>query len=46
MRIEDAQLVLLGIPPSEVAQMPLQMRYDVLEVHRTIEALKNGKMPT
>lgn len=45
-RIEDAQLILLGIAPSEVEAMSLQQRYDVLEVHRSIEHLKQGKMPT
>lgn len=45
-RIEDAQLILLGIPPSEVAQMSIQQRYDVLEIHKAIESLKQNKLPT
>ena len=32
-RLEDANLILLGVPPSELAGMSLQQRADVLEIH-------------
>lgn len=44
-RIEFAQLVLLGIQPSEVARMSLQQIYDVLALHEAHEAMQRGKMP-
>lgn len=31
-RIKDAELILLGVQPSELARMPLQMREDVLAI--------------
>ena len=44
-RIMDARLVLMGIQPSELERMSLQLRYDVLEIKNADEALKRGKMP-
>lgn len=44
-RIEDVELMLLGIQPSELARMSLQQRADVLELAQAKEALKHGKMP-
>jgi hypothetical protein len=44
-RIQDAQLVLLGVPPSEIPCMPLQLIYDVLELDAAHRAMKQGKMP-
>jgi hypothetical protein len=43
-RIEDAELILLGVPPSELASMSLQQRYDVIEISNAQNALRNGKM--
>ena len=31
-QIEEAQLILLGIPPSEIERMSLKQRYNVLEI--------------
>lgn len=44
-RLEDVELMLLGIPPSELARMSLQARYDLLEIAATKRALENGQMP-
>lgn len=44
-RIEDAELMLLGIQPSELARMSLQQRADVLELAEAKQSLKRGKMP-
>jgi len=44
-RIDDALLILAGVPPSELERMNIQQRKDVLEIHQTLEALKRGKMP-
>lgn len=33
-RIEDAELILLGVQPSELERMSLQQRADVLEIKR------------
>jgi hypothetical protein len=44
-RIEDALLILIGVPPSELQQMSIQQRNDVLAIHEAREALKRGKMP-
>jgi len=45
-RIENAELVLLGINPSEIDGMSLQLRADVFAIHNAKTALQNGKMPT
>ena len=45
-RIQDAELILLGVPPSELANMSLQQREDVLAIADAKAALQNGKMPT
>lgn len=45
-RIENAELVLLGVQPSELARMSLQMKADILEIYGAKRALENGKMPT
>jgi hypothetical protein len=37
---------LLGVPPSELANMSLQHREDVLAIADAKAALRNGKMPT
>jgi len=44
-RIEDAELMMLGIQPSELERMSLQQRYDLMELASAKEALRNGKMP-
>lgn len=44
-RIEDALLILTGVPPSELQKMSVQQRSDVLAIHEAQEALKRGKMP-
>ena len=33
-RIEDVELVLLGIPPSELSRMSPQLKFDVLEINK------------
>jgi hypothetical protein len=33
-RIEDAELILLGVQPSELDRMSIQQRVDVLEIKR------------
>lgn len=33
-RIEDAQLLLMGISLDDIARMSLQQRYDVMEIKR------------
>lgn len=45
-RIQDAELILLGVPPSELAGMSLQMREDVMAIAEAKERLKHGKMPS
>lgn len=44
-RIEDAELMIRGIQPSELKHMSLQQVYDFLEISGAQDALKNGKMP-
>lgn len=44
-RLEDAELILLGVQPSELPHMSLQLRADVLEIKRAKHAVENGKMP-
>lgn len=44
-RIEDAELMSLGIQPSELDHMSLQRRYDFLEISRAKVYLQQGKMP-
>lgn len=44
-RIEDAQLILLGVQPSEVARMPDWQKWDVLNMWEAMESLKHGKLP-
>ena len=41
----DAQLILLGIQPSELENMPDFQRWDVLAIYEAQEALKRKKMP-
>lgn len=41
-RIEDAELILRGVAPSEIAQMSLQQRHDVLEIAAVRDRLKYG----
>lgn len=43
-RISDAELILLGVQPSELADMPIQLYYDVLELHRARVELQNRQM--
>lgn len=43
-RIHDAELILLGVQPSELEEMPIQMRYDVLELHRAKVEIQNRQM--
>lgn len=38
-RIEDAQLVIAGVAPSELRTMPAQLRYDVLALKQAQEEL-------
>jgi hypothetical protein len=45
-RIQDAELILMGVPPSEVANMSLQQREDVFAISQAKEAMRNGKMPS
>jgi hypothetical protein len=33
------------VQPSEVARMPMQMKYDILCLHDAQEALRRGKLP-
>lgn len=44
-RIQNAELILLGVPPSELANMSLQQREDVIALHAAKAALSQGKMP-
>ena len=44
-RIEDVELMSLGIQPSELDHMSLQRRYDFLEISRAKQYLQQGKMP-
>lgn len=37
--------MLLGIQPSELDELSLQRRYNLLELGRTRRYLENGKMP-
>jgi len=39
-RIEDAELILLGVQPSELERMSVQQRADVLAIRRAREALE------
>jgi hypothetical protein len=39
-RIEDARLVLLGIQPDQLDDMPLQLRAEVLAIHNAHQELK------
>jgi hypothetical protein len=45
-RITNAELVIMGVPPSELMHMSLQLREDVLEIHRAKQALAHGKLPS
>jgi pyridoxine 5'-phosphate synthase PdxJ len=43
-RIEDAELVLLGVQPSELNKMSLQLRADVLEINAAKHAIARGNL--
>lgn len=43
-RIEDVELILLGIQPSELERMSPQMRYDVLELHAKKQEIMAERM--
>jgi hypothetical protein len=36
----------MGVPPSELMHMSLQLREDVLEINRAKQALAHGKLPS
>jgi hypothetical protein len=44
-RIEDAELILLGVPPRDLEHMSLQQRSDVLAISEAKYTLAHGKMP-
>ena len=44
-RITNAELVLLGIQPSELGHMSVQLKEDVLAIGEAKAALGRGKMP-
>lgn len=44
-RIEFAELVLMGVPPSEVPNLTDQQKWDLFAIYEAKEALKRGKMP-
>lgn len=33
-RLENAQLVIIGVPPGEIETMPEQLKYDVLALYK------------
>lgn len=43
-RIEDVELILLGIQPSELERMSPQQRYDVLELHAKKQEIQAERM--
>ena len=45
MRIQDAELVLIGVSPGDLEQMSQQLKEDVLEIYNAKAALAQGKMP-
>ena len=45
-RIQDVELILMGVQPSELAGMSLQMREDVMAIAQAKDTLQNKKMPS
>ena len=45
-RIQDVELILMGVQPSELAGMSLQMREDVMAIAQAKDAIQNKKMPS
>ena len=44
-RIEFAELVLMGVQPSEVRELTDEEKWDILAIREAQGALKHGKMP-